>query len=135
MASRSICIRARNGTSASPRARGQGSRPAGPWRQALVASPKGSRVEPAVIGPGSWCAKGAPGQRCQPDRARTLAVGKARYGIMLREDEDVSALAQEALQADGVKVLTGHKALRCELRDGVKFIIVFLNKTKFKQKK
>jgi pyruvate/2-oxoglutarate dehydrogenase complex dihydrolipoamide dehydrogenase (E3) component/uncharacterized membrane protein YdjX (TVP38/TMEM64 family) len=35
--------------------------------------------------------------------------------IMLREDEDVSALAQAALQADGVQVLTGHKALRCEV--------------------
>ena len=36
---------------------------------------------------------------------------------MLREDEEVSALVQQALQADGVRVLTGHKALRCE-RDG-----------------
>ena len=37
--------------------------------------------------------------------------------LMLREDEEVSALVQQALQADGVRVLTGHKALRCE-RDG-----------------
>lgn len=34
--------------------------------------------------------------------------------IMLREDEEVSELARVALQADGVKVLTSHKALRCE---------------------
>ena len=34
--------------------------------------------------------------------------------ILLREDADVSQLALEALQADGVQVLTGHKALRCE---------------------
>ena len=34
--------------------------------------------------------------------------------LMLREDEEVSALAAAALQADGVRVLTGHKALRCE---------------------
>ena len=33
--------------------------------------------------------------------------------IMLREDEDVSEFARNALEADGVQVLTGHKALRC----------------------
>ena len=33
--------------------------------------------------------------------------------LLIREDEEVSALAREALQADGVTVLTGHKALRC----------------------
>jgi pyruvate/2-oxoglutarate dehydrogenase complex dihydrolipoamide dehydrogenase (E3) component/uncharacterized membrane protein YdjX (TVP38/TMEM64 family) len=35
--------------------------------------------------------------------------------ILAREDEDVSNLARQSLQADGVQVLTGHKALRCEL--------------------
>ncbi len=34
--------------------------------------------------------------------------------IMIREDEDVSAVAQAALERDGVRVLVGHKALRCE---------------------
>ena len=34
--------------------------------------------------------------------------------IMIREDEEVSALAQDALTRDGVTVLVGHKALRCE---------------------
>jgi pyruvate/2-oxoglutarate dehydrogenase complex dihydrolipoamide dehydrogenase (E3) component/uncharacterized membrane protein YdjX (TVP38/TMEM64 family) len=44
--------------------------------------------------------------------------------IMIREDEDVSAYARKALEADGVTVLTGHKALRCE-RDGeARFIVV-----------
>ncbi len=44
--------------------------------------------------------------------------------IMIREDEEVSALARDALIRDGVLVLTGHKALRCE-RDGEhKFIVV-----------
>jgi pyruvate/2-oxoglutarate dehydrogenase complex dihydrolipoamide dehydrogenase (E3) component len=44
--------------------------------------------------------------------------------IMMREDEEVSALAQASLRADGVTVLTGHTALRCE-RDGeVKTIVV-----------
>ena len=35
--------------------------------------------------------------------------------IMVREDEEVSELAKASLEADGVQVLTGHKALRCEL--------------------
>ncbi len=35
--------------------------------------------------------------------------------ILAREDEDVSALATQALQADGVQVLTVHQAVRCEL--------------------
>jgi pyruvate/2-oxoglutarate dehydrogenase complex dihydrolipoamide dehydrogenase (E3) component len=34
--------------------------------------------------------------------------------ILGREDEEVSALARASLEADGVQVLTGHKALRCE---------------------
>ncbi len=40
--------------------------------------------------------------------------------IMMREDEEVSALARQSLTRDGVDVLTGHKALRCEReeRDG-----------------
>jgi pyruvate/2-oxoglutarate dehydrogenase complex dihydrolipoamide dehydrogenase (E3) component/uncharacterized membrane protein YdjX (TVP38/TMEM64 family) len=44
--------------------------------------------------------------------------------IMIREDEEVSELAKQSLIADGVKVLTGHKALRCELNNGAKSIIV-----------
>ncbi len=44
--------------------------------------------------------------------------------IMIREDEDVSSYAQKALQADGVNVLTGHKALRCEQVGADKFIVV-----------
>ncbi|MBK7530793.1 bifunctional TVP38/TMEM64 family protein/FAD-dependent oxidoreductase [Piscinibacter sp.] len=44
--------------------------------------------------------------------------------IMIREDEEVSALAKAALEHDGVAVLTGHKALRCERVDGRKFIVV-----------
>ena len=44
--------------------------------------------------------------------------------IMGREDEEVSALAKAALQADGVQVLTGHKALRCEKVGDTKTIIV-----------
>jgi pyruvate/2-oxoglutarate dehydrogenase complex dihydrolipoamide dehydrogenase (E3) component/uncharacterized membrane protein YdjX (TVP38/TMEM64 family) len=44
--------------------------------------------------------------------------------IMGREDEDVSGFAKASLEQDGVRVLTGHSALRCE-RDGEeKFIVV-----------
>lgn len=44
--------------------------------------------------------------------------------IMIREDEEVSTLAKESLQADGVNVLVGHKALRCEVDGDSKFIVV-----------
>ena len=43
--------------------------------------------------------------------------------LMLREDEDVSAFAQAALAADGVAVLTGHRALRCEKVGEDRFIV------------
>ena len=44
--------------------------------------------------------------------------------IMAREDDEVSALAAKALQADGVQVLTQHKALRCETVNGEKILVV-----------
>ncbi|MCD6666521.1 MAG: FAD-dependent oxidoreductase [Hydrogenophaga sp.] len=44
--------------------------------------------------------------------------------IMIREDEEVSALAKASLEADGVVVLTGHRALRCERVDGQKVLVV-----------
>lgn len=47
--------------------------------------------------------------------------------IMAREDEDVSAYSRKALEADGVVVLTGHKALRCEKQGDDKFIVVETN--------
>ena len=47
--------------------------------------------------------------------------------IMGREDEDVSVFARQALEADGVQVLTGHKALRCEKLGDDKFIVVETN--------
>ena len=43
--------------------------------------------------------------------------------IMIREDEEISALAKAALLQDGVAVLTSTRALRCE-RDGLRKIIV-----------
>jgi pyruvate/2-oxoglutarate dehydrogenase complex dihydrolipoamide dehydrogenase (E3) component len=47
--------------------------------------------------------------------------------IMIREDEEVSAYARKALEADGVTILTGHKALRCEKRGDLKIIVVESN--------
>ncbi len=44
--------------------------------------------------------------------------------ILVREDEEVSALARTALEADGISVLTNHKALRCELENGEKYLVV-----------
>jgi pyruvate/2-oxoglutarate dehydrogenase complex dihydrolipoamide dehydrogenase (E3) component/uncharacterized membrane protein YdjX (TVP38/TMEM64 family) len=44
--------------------------------------------------------------------------------IMLREDTEVSALVTASLQADGVTVLTGHKALACGVTEGEKWIEV-----------
>ena len=44
--------------------------------------------------------------------------------LLAREDEEVSALARTALQADGVEVLTGHKALRCEMKNGERILVV-----------
>ena len=44
--------------------------------------------------------------------------------LLLREDEEVSALARTALQADGVLVLTDHKALRCETFESNKTLVV-----------
>ncbi|MBY4678479.1 FAD-dependent oxidoreductase [Marinobacterium arenosum] len=44
--------------------------------------------------------------------------------LLGREDEDVSVLAEQSLRADGVQVLTGHTALRCECDGDVKTIVV-----------
>jgi pyruvate/2-oxoglutarate dehydrogenase complex dihydrolipoamide dehydrogenase (E3) component len=44
--------------------------------------------------------------------------------VMGREDPEVSALVAEALRADGVELLTGHQAVRCELDGGSKRLIV-----------
>ncbi len=44
--------------------------------------------------------------------------------LMTREDEEVSAFAREMLERDGVRVLTGHKAIRCESVAGTHALIV-----------
>ncbi|GAA3528864.1 FAD-dependent oxidoreductase [Zobellella aerophila] len=43
--------------------------------------------------------------------------------LMAREDSDVSRLVESALTHDGVRVLTGHTALRFERRDGRKLMV------------
>ncbi len=45
-------------------------------------------------------------------------------GLLEREDDEVSALAREILQDDGVVVLTGHRAVRVETDDTGKALIV-----------
>lgn len=44
--------------------------------------------------------------------------------IMIREDSEVSELARQALEQNGVTVLTEHEAIRCEKRGEQKFLIV-----------
>jgi pyruvate/2-oxoglutarate dehydrogenase complex dihydrolipoamide dehydrogenase (E3) component/uncharacterized membrane protein YdjX (TVP38/TMEM64 family) len=44
--------------------------------------------------------------------------------IMIREDLEVSDLARDSLRREGIDVLTGHKALRCEREGTRKFIVV-----------
>ena len=44
--------------------------------------------------------------------------------ILAREDDEVSELARASLAADGVEVLTDHKAVRCEMEGERKFIVV-----------
>ena len=44
--------------------------------------------------------------------------------ILMREDEEVSDAVLAAMRADGVQVLTGHKALSCGVTDGAKWIEV-----------
>jgi pyruvate/2-oxoglutarate dehydrogenase complex dihydrolipoamide dehydrogenase (E3) component/uncharacterized membrane protein YdjX (TVP38/TMEM64 family) len=44
--------------------------------------------------------------------------------IMVREDAEVSELSKASLEADGVQMLTGHKALRCEMVEGEKTLVV-----------
>jgi pyruvate/2-oxoglutarate dehydrogenase complex dihydrolipoamide dehydrogenase (E3) component/uncharacterized membrane protein YdjX (TVP38/TMEM64 family) len=44
--------------------------------------------------------------------------------ILIREDVEVSELAKTSLAEDGVNVMTGHKALRCEREGDHSFIIV-----------
>ncbi|MFB1029001.1 MAG: NAD-binding protein, partial [Thauera sp.] len=66
-------------------------------------------------------------QACARLGSQVVLVGRAPQ-LLPREDADVAAFARAALEADGVEVLTGVVALRCELEqadDGArKFLVV-----------
>jgi pyruvate/2-oxoglutarate dehydrogenase complex dihydrolipoamide dehydrogenase (E3) component len=47
--------------------------------------------------------------------------------LLIREDAEVSAFAKAVLEAEGVLVLTGHKALRFEIHDEQKMIVAESN--------
>ncbi|WP_296211808.1 bifunctional TVP38/TMEM64 family protein/FAD-dependent oxidoreductase [Psychrobacter sp. UBA3480] len=49
--------------------------------------------------------------------------------IMGKEDLEVSTFAHKSLTESGVNILTSHQAMRCEMRDGKKYIIVKHNET------
>lgn len=44
--------------------------------------------------------------------------------VLSREDADVAALAEKTLAQDGVRVLTGHTALRCTIENGQNYLVV-----------
>ncbi|WOC28364.1 FAD-dependent oxidoreductase [Pseudoalteromonas sp. N1230-9] len=44
--------------------------------------------------------------------------------IMIKEDLEVSEFATQALKSSGVNVLTNHQALRCEVRNNKKYLVV-----------
>lgn len=44
--------------------------------------------------------------------------------IMSKEDTEVSDFAHKSLTASGVDILTSHQAIRCEAREGKKYIVV-----------
>lgn len=44
--------------------------------------------------------------------------------ILIREDEEVSALVKASFERDGIRVLAGHRALACGTQDGEKWIEV-----------
>jgi len=44
--------------------------------------------------------------------------------VMAREDPEVSVLVADSMADDGVRVLPGHKALRCEFEGGIKRLVV-----------
>ncbi|MEN8626703.1 FAD-dependent oxidoreductase [Psychrobacter proteolyticus] len=49
--------------------------------------------------------------------------------IMGKEDLEVSTFAHQSLTESGVNILTSHQAMRCEMCDGKKYIIVKHNET------
>lgn len=52
----------------------------------------------------------------------TLVEQSAR--LLEREEAEASALVRQALEADGITVLTGHRGIRCESEPGEKYLVV-----------
>ncbi len=44
--------------------------------------------------------------------------------LLLREDIEVSSLVEKTFAAEGITVLTGHQAVRCEVETGEKYLVV-----------
>jgi len=53
-----------------------------------------------------------------------VCVAEMLPRLMIKEDVEVSALARDALEKDGVQMYIGHKALRCEKEGERKFIVL-----------
>lgn len=54
----------------------------------------------------------------------TVTLVEQAPHLLAREDADVSRQVQQSLQDDGVQVLCNTRALRCEVRDGQKCLVV-----------
>jgi pyruvate/2-oxoglutarate dehydrogenase complex dihydrolipoamide dehydrogenase (E3) component len=122
-----VCRRCPRAASSWPPARGPSCRRCRGWKTAATspATPCGAC---ANCHRAWWCWVAGPSavswRRALRAWARQVTQVEMAHRLMLREDEDVSAYALQALQADGVQVLTGHKALRCERQGSDKFLVV-----------
>lgn len=52
-----------------------------------------------------------------------VTVVEAADRLLVREDPEVSAFAEQTLRTEGVSVLIGHKAVACEMRGEEKFLV------------
>ncbi len=61
--------------------------------------------------------------QCLARLGARVTVVEAAPRLLVREDEEVSDVAREALERNGVTVLTQHEALRCERADGSQALV------------
>ncbi len=52
----------------------------------------------------------------------TVTIVEAAERLLVREDPEVSAFAEQALRAEGIDVRVGHRATACEMRSGEKLL-------------
>lgn len=62
--------------------------------------------------------------QCMARLGSAVTLIEVAERLMIREDEEVSTLASQSLIRDGVCLLTGYRALRCEINQGRRCIIV-----------